>query len=42
MSKQQAELEIDRQKIRDFGREWAINKVALHMLDKARKKYENN
>ncbi len=40
MSKQQAELEISRQKIRDFGREWAINKIALYMLDKARKKYE--
>ena len=40
MSKQQAELEIDRQKIRECGREWAVNKIALYMLGKARKKYE--
>ena len=40
MSKQQAKLEIGRQKIRECGKEWAINKIALHMLDKARKKYE--
>ncbi len=40
MSKQQAKLEIGRQKIRECGREWAINKIALYMLDKARKKYE--
>ena len=40
MSKKQAELEIDRQKIREYGRGWAVNKVALYMLGKARKKYE--
>ncbi len=40
MSKKQAELEIDRQKIREYGRGWAVNKIALYMLDKARKKYE--
>ena len=40
MSKQQAKLEVCRQKIRDLGREWAINKTALYMLDKARKQYE--
>ena len=40
MSKQQAKLEVSRQKIRECGREWAINKIALYMLDKARKKYE--
>ena len=40
MSKQQAKLEIGRQKIRECGREWAINKIALYMLGKARKKYE--
>jgi len=40
MSKQQAKLEIGRQKIRECSRKWAVNKIALHMLDKARKKYE--
>ena len=40
MSKQQAKLEIGRQKSRECGREWAINKIALFMLGKARKKYE--
>jgi len=40
MSRQQTEVEIDRQKIRECGREWAVNKIALYMLDKARKKYE--
>lgn len=40
MSRQQAEAEIDRQKIRECGREWAVNKIARYMLDKARKKYE--
>ena len=40
MSKQQAKLEIGRQKIRECSRKWAVNKIALYMLDKARKKYE--
>ncbi|MBT3517306.1 MAG: hypothetical protein HN465_06975, partial [Nitrospina sp.] len=40
MSKQQTELEIRRQKIRECGKEWAVGKIALHMLDQARKKYE--
>jgi len=40
MSKQQAQLEIGRQKIKESSREWAINKIALYMLDKTRKKYE--
>jgi uncharacterized protein YhaN len=40
MSKKQTELEIGRQKIKEFGREWAVNKIALFMLDMARKKYE--
>ena len=40
MSKQKTELEIGRQKIKELGREWAVNKIALCMLDKARKKYE--
>ena len=40
MSKQKTALEIGRQKIKEFGREWAANKIALCMLDKARKKYE--
>ena len=40
MSKQLTELEIGRQKIRECGKEWAVGKIALHMLDQARKKYE--
>jgi len=40
MSKQQVELEMGRQKIRESSIEWAVNKTALHMLDKARRKYE--
>jgi uncharacterized protein YhaN len=40
MSKKQTELEIGRQKIREYGKEWAVGKIALHMLDQARKKYE--
>lgn len=40
MSKQQAKLEIGRQKIRECSRKWAVNKTALYILDKARKKYE--
>ncbi|MBO62233.1 MAG: hypothetical protein CMG33_01755 [Candidatus Marinimicrobia bacterium] len=40
MSKKQIELEMDRQKIKECAREWVVNKVALHMLGRARKKYE--
>jgi uncharacterized protein YhaN len=40
MSKKQTELEIGRQKIRECGKEWAVGKIALYMLDQARKKYE--
>ena len=31
MSKQQAKLEVSRQKIRDFGREWAITVSYTHL-----------
>jgi len=40
MSKKQVELEIGRQKIKEHANEWVVNKVALYMLNKARKKYE--
>ncbi len=39
-SKKQVELEMGRQKLKEYAREWAINRVALQMLSRARKKYE--
>jgi len=40
LSKKQIELELSRQKIKKCAREWAVNKVALHMLNRGKKQYE--
>ena len=40
LSKKQAELEICRQKVKQFAWEWAVNKISLHMLSRGRKQYE--
>ncbi len=39
-SKKQVELEMGRQKLKEYATEWAVNRVALQMLNRARKKYE--
>ncbi|KMP11813.1 hypothetical protein UZ36_03045 [Candidatus Nitromaritima sp. SCGC AAA799-C22] len=36
----QSRLEIGRQRLKECAREWAVNRVALAMLNRARKKYE--
>jgi len=40
LSKKQIELELGQQKMKKFAREWAVNKIALHMLSLGKKQYE--
>ena len=40
LSKKQIELELGRQKMKKYAREWAENKIALHMLRRGKRKYE--
>ncbi|MCH8156448.1 MAG: AAA family ATPase [Nitrospinae bacterium] len=40
LSAKQGDLEIRRQQLRDCAREWAVNRIAITMLNRAREKYE--
>lgn len=40
LSKKQVKLELGQQTIKKCAQEWAVNKIALHMLGKAKKQYE--